>query len=487
VGYTLAGFIAFHRAVLLKAFLHKSLITILSLWRLHVYLRHLEHGCDADLIPDAKLLAMKSRKAEQNKSDAEAKKTKTSVHQNWYNQGTAELAHINAYNKLPASRSSQRQGWYNAGQLLESVVQAEAVRKDSHIKGGDIVFFVARAPDGGFTGNFGFVMTCWRRGKKNALPTTRPLSKDICSFARVAVMDQVAAVEPVAGLCTLHVRADSKTQIVDGFRVLVNFELPVERLRLPKGLRLRRGEGVSAILNASDAAKLQDALKSKEIQASLDKLRPMAKKRRRKKGGFKVKAPAKALGKMRKYACQKRKAKKVEELLADAELLAEPLADDPLAVAEPLAPAKKAKAAKTKSAASSSSSGAVSLDVGKAPMEDNVDNYDRYGQGQKMLRQRLTELLAIDVNINGLEAAAVDIHTGDLRISSGVSWKYIHDGIQSYMNNLYPKGTGPTKLKPNMKFAGLEAALKAGNSQELSLKKSTMIQGLASIRPQHSY
>ena len=118
-----------------------------KLFDLSVFLRHLEHGCDADLIPDSKLFAMKARKSA-------ARAEKGSTKQNWMNQGTAELAHINAHNKLPGARSSQRQGWFQAGQLMESAVEEVTVNKTSQIAGGNAVFALTSGRDGELVGSF---------------------------------------------------------------------------------------------------------------------------------------------------------------------------------------------------------------------------------------------------------------------------------------------------------------------------------------------
>ena len=85
----------------------------------------------------------------------------------------------------------------------------------------------------------------------------------------------------------------------------------------------------------------------------------------------------------------------------------------------------------------------------------------------------MKQLLAIDADINGIDAASVNLHSGMVRVCPGVAWQYLVDGIASYMNNVYPKGTGASKIKP-VQFANkvytlfqeLQASLDAGNAEK---------------------
>jgi len=100
----------------------------------------------------------------------------------------------------------------------------------------------------------------------------------------------------------------------------------------------------------------------------------------------------------------------------------------------------------------------------------------------------MKQLLAIDVEINGIDGAAVDLHTGKVRACPGVSWQYLYDGVLSYFNNLYPKGTGAAKLKP-IQFANkaystfqeLQASLEAGNTERWRLFLKDAAKGISGM------
>ena len=342
-----------------------------KLWDLSVFLRHLEHGCDADLIPDAKLFSMKARKS------AAGIATKTSSKQNWMNQGTAELAHINAHNKLPAARSSQRQGWFQAGQLLESAVSDTTVNKTSHLAGGDVVFALTSARTGELVGSFGLVMTAWRRVKKSALPVCRPVSKDLCSFVRIALMSPRA--NQVDGLVTLYADGYSPTQVLDPHRILVNFELPDERYRRPKGSELKIGTGLSAVFSNKEIETLKAQLDSAEVQLVMGAQLKQKRRIKKRLGQFVLKAhksaamkKAKQGGKHGAKGPKKTSEKKTAE---SAKAIPDGMAGD--AEQEPPKKHKKLEAE------------AVSLKLGKALIEDCADNYNRGAKGKELMQQRI--------------------------------------------------------------------------------------------------